>query len=110
MKQRLTGALVSIMLLMGAASTASALSYSGSKYGQYTYTSGSYISITDNAADDRFPAVNYKYAGGTKQAGLANQHGYRSTVTKYAPSKITAIQPCLSRPAPLPMDCGGWIY
>lgn len=110
MKRSLTAGLAAIVMMMGATSAASALSYNGSKFGQYTYTSGSFISIKDNAADGRFPAVNYKYDGGTKQAGLANKHGYGATVTKHAPSRITAIQPCLSRPAPQPMDCGGWIF
>lgn len=79
-KRSLTAGLATIVAVMGVASTASALTYSGTKYGQYTYTSGSFISIKDNAGDGKFPAVN------------------------------TAIQPCISRPAPLPMDCGGWIY
>lgn len=110
MKRSFTAGLAAIVMVMGVASTASALTYSGTKYGQYTYTSGSFISIKDNAGDGKFPAVNYKYDGGTKQAGLANKSGYGTTVTKYAPSKITAIQPCLSRSGPLPMDCGGWIF
>lgn len=110
MKKPLTVGLAVIIMVMGVASTASALSYKGTKYGQYTYTSGSFISIKDNAGDGRFPAVRYKYDGGTKEAGLANKSGYGTTVTKYAPSKITAIRPCLSRTAPLPMVCGAWIF
>ncbi|MDY5403808.1 MAG: hypothetical protein SPG34_05670 [Trueperella sp.] len=102
--------MAAIVKVMGVASTASALSYTGSKYGQYTYTSGSFISIKDNGGDGKLSAVNYKYDGGTRQAGLANKNGYGATVTKYAPSTITAIQPCISRPAPMPMDCGGWFF
>ena len=110
MKRSLTAGLAAIALLMGVTSTASAIVYNGTKYGQYTYTADSYISIRDNAPDNKFPAVNYKYDGGTKQAGLSNKHGYGATVSKEAPSKITAIQPCISRSGLLPMNCGGWMY
>ncbi|WP_216402517.1 hypothetical protein [Arcanobacterium phocae] len=110
MKRSISTGLATIVMVMGAALTASALSYTGSRYGQYTNTSGSFISIKDNAGEGKFPAVNYKYDGGTNQDGLANKSGYGTTVTKYAPSKITAIQPCLSRSAPFPMGCGDWIY
>lgn len=64
MKRSLVAGLATIGVLMGGASTASALSYSGSEYGQHTYTSGSFISIKDAYGDGRFPAVNYKYDGG----------------------------------------------
>lgn len=107
--RKIFSVLASAALVMGIASTASALTYSGSKYGQYTWTSGNFISLTDNAGDDRFPSTNYKYNGGTSQGGLANKSGYNTTVTRYAPSTITAIQPCLSRWAQ-PMECGGWIF
>ncbi len=110
MKRSHIAVLTAIAFLMVAGSAASAISYSGSKYGQYTYTSGTFISIKDNAADGRFPVVRYKYAGGTQEAAIANKHGYGATVTKNAPSKITAIRPCISRPAPQPVECGGWIY
>lgn len=43
MKKPLTVGLAVIIMVMGVASTASALSYKGTKYGQYTYTSGSFI-------------------------------------------------------------------
>ena len=108
MERSLNAGLAAIVAVMGVASTASALSYTGSKYGQYAYTSGSFVSIKDN--DGKLSAVNYKYDGGTRQAGLANKNGYGSTVSKYAPSTITAIQPCISRPAPMSMDCGGWFF
>ncbi len=108
MKKMLTVfALVSV--LAASAVSAQALSYTGTKYGSYIVTKGAALSIKDNKADGKFPAVNYKYSGGTKQGGVANKVGYNTTVSITAPSTITAIQPCISRTA-LPMSCGGWIY
>ncbi|ACV08416.1 hypothetical protein [Jonesia denitrificans] len=98
-----------VALLATGATSAQALSYTGTKYGSSIFTSGSYLSIKDNKNDGQFPSVNYKYAGGTKQGGIANKNGYGVTLSFNAPSSITAIQPCISRTA-LPMSCGSWIY
>ncbi|MDY5584540.1 MAG: hypothetical protein SPG61_01945 [Arcanobacterium sp.] len=110
MKRSYISGLAVISLLMGAASTASALSYSGAAYGQSTYTKDAFISITDTVADNKFPAVRYKYNGGTQENVLTNKSGYKTTVSKTAPSKITAIRPCISQGFLSPMTCGKWIY
>ncbi len=106
---RMIGVLTAGFLTLGVGVGASALSYSGSTYGSTISTEGAAISLTDDQPDGQFPAVNYKYAGGTKEAGFANKNGYGSTVSKSAPSVITAIQPCISRTA-LPALCGNWIW
>ena len=103
------GVLAAGLLAVGMGTTASALYYKGSQYGSTIHTSGTIISLTDSYGDNKFPAVNYKYAGGTKQGGFS-KNGYGTTVTAYASSTITAIQPCISRPAPLPLNCSNWIY
>lgn len=102
--------LTAAILATGIATSASALDYSGAKYGSHIVTSGANVTLTDTKADGKFPAVNYKYNGGSAQDGFANKHGYNSSVTKTAPNTVTAIQPCISRTSPLPMDCGSWIY
>lgn len=110
MKRKVTASLVGILLAAGATTTAAALVYDGSMYGQYTVTNGPTISVTDNADDDEFVSALYKYNGGTSQDSLVNKSGYNTTVTKTVSSTITAIKPCVSQPIPLPMSCGGWIY
>lgn len=57
MKRSLNAGLAAIVAVMGVASTASALSYTRSKYGQYAYTSGSFVSIKDNGGDGKLSAV-----------------------------------------------------
>ncbi|WP_141553792.1 hypothetical protein [Gleimia coleocanis] len=101
---------LAVVFLLGATITpASALSYYGSQYGQHTFTNGTFISLKDAYGDGLFPSTIYKFAGGTQESSLVNKSGYGTTVTKYAPSTITAIMPCLSRWAQ-PMACGNWIY
>ncbi len=108
-KNEVSIVLLAVVIGAGTAGSASALTYSGSRYGSYINTSGPYLSLTDNKADGQFPIANYLYDGGVSQGGIANKSGYNTTVYTTAPSAITAIQPCVSRTA-LPADCGGWIY
>ena len=107
--KKLLSSLAIVVLFASAATTAHALSYTGTKYGSYIYTSGTLVSLKDNKDDGQFPSVNYKYDGGTKQAGFSNKSGYNTVVVKTAPSAVTGIQPCVSRTL-LPASCGGWIY
>ena len=65
--------------------------------------------MKDNKADGQFPSVNCKCNVGVNQGGFSDNSGYNTTVTKAAPSTITAIQPCVSRTL-LPSDCGSWSY
>ncbi|MGJ9497801.1 hypothetical protein [Actinotignum sp. GS-2025b] len=110
MKRKVTAGLVGILLAAGATTTAAALVYDGSMYGQYTVTHGATISVTDNVDDGRFVSSYYLYDDGTGEGSLVNKSGYNTTVTKTAPSEITAFRPCISRSGPLPMSCGGWIH
>lgn len=108
-KNKISIGLLTLVIAAGTVGSASALTYDGTKYGSYITTSGASLSLKDNKADGQFPSVNYKYNGGVNQDGVSNKSGYNTTVTKTAPSTITAIQPCVSRTA-LPSDCGNWIY
>ncbi len=109
MKRKFVSVVAVSALLLSSGSAAVGLSYAGTKYGGEIHAYGKTISLRDNQNDHQFPSVNYTFDKRRQKGGFSNKSGYETTVYKTVSHNVEGIQPCVSRPGPLPSRCGGWI-